>query len=377
MKNSTAPTPQRTSSGPVLAAVFGCLGIILLGVVILIVFGGIAYFQGYFLPPVLPPGTPTQTNTPFPTLTSTPTYTPSLTFTPSQTPTSTPSPTATIIFHPPTLVPTRTKTPKPRPTRTRTAVPTRTPNITVMDDTRYSHNFNTWIGLSNDQAIGRGMRCSSKEDELLSFDTSKGSIALSLFFYKGPNQGKAKITVDNILVETLDLYRVSPQYHFEWKYLLKKPLQTHKVRVVILHEKRIASTGYQVCFDGYKISNKFTDDKDYSIRYGTWSGAQNGMALGDGYRLSMVADSSVTFKTFGKSFHWITARGPNYGKAAIFVDAHLVTTVDLYFPTHVWQQSILVNNLGQGMHTVSIIVLGQNQPASGGTGIVFDGIRIP
>ena len=221
------------------------------------------------------------------------------------------------------------------------------------------------------------MRCSSKEDELLSFDTGKGPIALSFFFYKGPNQGKVKITVDNILVETLDLYRVSPQYHFEWKYLLKKPLQTHKVQVVILHEKRIASTGYQVCFDGYKIRNEFTDDTDYSIRYGTWSGVRNGMALGDGYRLSMVADSSVTFITLGKSFHWITARGPNYGQAAVYVDAHLVATVDLYFPIQVWQQSILVNNLGQGMHTVSIIVLGQNQPASGGTGIVFDGIRIP
>jgi hypothetical protein len=221
------------------------------------------------------------------------------------------------------------------------------------------------------------MRCSSSQGEVLSFDTARGTASMSIVLYRGPNQGKARILVDDTQVETLDLYGTSPQYRFEWKYKFAKPLNAHQVRVVVLHEKRNPSTGYQVCFDGYRIGNTFTDDTNYGIRYGAWGGVWNGNGMGGGYRISAKIDSTVTFTTHGRSFQWITARGPNYGQAAIYVDTRLMAIVDLYFPVQAWQQTILVDNLGRGVHTVSIVVMGQNQPASGGSGVVFDGIFIP
>ncbi len=248
---------------------------------------------------------------------------------------------------------------------------------TVINDTQYDFNFNTWTGVDTRLAYGKGMRCSSTKDEILSFDISATTASLSLYLYKGPDQGKAKIMIDGTPVETIDLYRASPQYRYEWTYQFSRPLKSHQVRIVVLHEKRNASTGYQVCFDGFKPGRVFTDDTNYSIRFGTWGGVWNGKALGGGYRLAMTADASVTFTTRGRSFQWITARGPNYGQAVIYVDAIQVATVDLYFPTQLWQQSILIDNLGRGVHTVSIVVLGQNQAASGGSGVVFDGIFIP
>ena len=379
MENSSTPTPQLASKGPILAVAFGCLGIILLGVLVLIVVGGIAYFQGYSPPAIFSSVTPGNTNTPLGTLTGTPspTYTPSPTFTATQTPTTSATPTATIIFHPPTIAPTSTKTPIPKPTKTRTPIPTATPVTRVINDTQYDFNFNAWTGIDTRLALGRGMRCSSTKNEILSFGISDDTASLSLFLYKGPNQGKVKILIDGTPVETIDLYRATPQYRYKWTHQFSKPLKTHRVRIVVLHEKRIASTGYQVCFDGFMPGSVFTDDTNYSIRFGTWSGIWNGKALGGGYRLADTADASVTFTTRGRSFQWITARGPNYGRAVIYVDGIRVATVDLYSPTQLWQESILIDNLGRGVHTVSIVVLGQNQAASGGSGVVFDGISIP
>lgn len=379
MQNLPTPTPNQTGKGPILAVAFGCLGILMLGALVLIVVWGISYFQGYTPPTIFSSPTPGKTNTPLVPVTDTPspTHTPSPSFTATQTPITFATPTATIIFHPPTIAPTRTKTPVPKPTKTRTPIPTTTPVSRVINDTQYDFNFNAWIGLDTRLALGKGMRCSSTKDEILSFEVSADTALLSIFLFKGPNQGKAKILIDSTPVETIDLYRASPQYRYKWTYIFSKPLKSHRVRIVVLHEKRNASTGYQVCFDGFMPGSVFTDDTNYSIRFGTWGGVWNGKALGGGYRLASTANASVTFTTRGRSFQWITARGPNYGQAVIYVDAIQVATVDLYFPTQLWQQSILIDNLGRGAHTVSIVVLGMNQAASGGSGVVFDGISIP
>lgn len=379
MQNFENSAPQRTGKGSLVAALIGLLGTGLLGLLCLVVVGGLAYLNGYSLPPIFASSTPAPTNTPLSTLTSVPTqtFTPSPTFTATLTPTASPTPTATIIFRTPTPVPTRTKTPVPTPTKTRTPAPTPTPVTTIRNDTQYGFTFNSWIGLANNQALGKGMRCSAKKNELLVFNVSGNSFLLSLYFYKGPNQGKARIIVDGTAVKTLDLYRASPQYRFEWSYQFPPPEQAHTVKVVILREKRNASTGYQVCFDGYRFDNTFVDDTNYGIRYDAWSGAWNGKTLGGGYRLSARADATLTFTMRGKSFRWITARGPNYGQADIYVDDKFFATVDLYSPAQKWQQAILISNLGQGNHTVKIVVLGQHNSASGGNAIVFDGIFVP
>jgi len=209
------------------------------------------------------------------------------------------------------------------------------------------------------------------------FDVSDDALLLKLYFYKGPNQGRARIVIDGAAVETLDLYKAAPQYRFEWTYQFPKPKQAHTVKVLVLREKRSASAGYQVCFDGYRVNNTFVDDIQYNIRYAQWGGVWNGKALGGGFRQSASADSTVTFTIRGRSFQWITARGPNYGQADIYVDDKFFATVDLYFPTQKWQQSISINNLSQGNHTVKIVVLGQRNSASGGDAVIFDGVIVP
>ena len=82
------------------------------------------------------------------------------------------------------------------------------------------------------------------------------------------------------------------------------------------------------------------------------------------------------FRFDGVTFDWVTARGPAYGKAAIYVDGVLKKTVDLYSASQQWQYKVTIAGLPYGSHTVLIKALGTKNPASRGTGVVSDGFVI-
>jgi bacillopeptidase F len=72
----------------------------------------------------------------------------------------------------------------------------------------------------------------------------------------------------------------------------------------------------------------------------------------------------------------VTARGPAYGKAQIWVDGVLKKTVNLYNASQQWQYPVTVSGLAYGHHTVVIKVLGTKSSLSTGTGVVCDGFVI-
>ncbi len=379
MENSNPPRPSVNYTP---AFLIGILGTGLLGLLCIIIVGGLAYMRGFSL------AAPTQTFTPAPTVTPlstgtagastlTPTATstalPSATFTFAPTPT----PSATFVYYTPTFLPTRTRTPTSAPTKTFTPSPTPTLTLDTIHDTSYAIAYNSWIGLPDSQAFGRGLRCSARKGEVLAFDVPANTVKLSLIFYRGPNQGKARIILDGAAVETLDLFKNNEQYQFVYNVPLTAPRQNHELRIVALHEKRNASSGYQICFDGLMVNNKPVDDDYFGIRYDAWTGLTNGNAVSATYRMASIANSFVTFDISGGQFDWVTARGPNFGLAEIYVDDQLLMTVDLYFRVMQWNHTVHLQNLGGGGHTVKIVVKGEHNSQSGGDGIVFDGFRIP
>jgi len=199
-----------------------------------------------------------------------------------------------------------------------------------------------------------------------------------LIFYRGPDQGKAEIYINDVPIETLDLYRAQPQYGFERSYELPASgREQHTVKVIVLRQKRPVSGGYRVCLDGFRADGQFLDEFHASAQYGPWRGASNHRASNGTYRITDQPNASLTFRIPGRSFHWITARGPDYGKAAVYVDDRLIATIDLYAPTRTWQHPIPFTRLGPGPHTVRIVVLGEHHPNSRGSGVVFDAFRVP
>jgi hypothetical protein len=379
MKNSGPPHPGINYTP---AFLIGILGTGLLGLLCIIIVGGLAYLRGYSLPTPANTLAPASTVTPLSTATggaSTHALTATATATSTATATFAPTftPTATFVYYTPTFLPTFTRTPIPAPTKTFTPSPTRTPTLNTIHDTHYGITYNAWIGLPDIHAFGKGLRCSSRKDEFLAFEVPQNTVKLSLLFYRGPNQGKARIILDGAAVETLDLFRNNDQYLFVYDVPITAPKQNHDVKIVVLHEKRNASSGYQVCFDGFRVNNNPVDDIYFGIRYDAWAGVANSHAVADAYRMASIGNSVVTFDIGGNEFDWITARGPNFGLADIYVDDQLLMTVDLYFRVMRWNQSIHLQNLGGGGHTIKIVVKGEHNPISGGDGIVFDGFRVP
>ncbi len=393
--SESAPSP--ISYRPL--AILGCLTAGLLALLCLMVYGFIAYLNGLSLP-FLPASTATFTPTAWPTYTPSPLLL-SPTFSPTPTVSATASPTATTVVLPsPILLPTRTYTPWPTatPTPTRTATPSRTPRRTptrtpthtptrtptspppgvTYQDSHPSITYSTWKGVTDRRALGGTLRCSNKRNEIVLAQPPVSASQISLIFYRGPDQGKAEIYLDDILAETVDLYRAEPQYGFERRYELPSSgREQHMVKVVVLRQKRPASSGYRVCLDGIRVEGEFLDEFSAGIHYGPWRGVAHPRATNGMFRVANQPHAALTFTVTGRSFQWITARGPNYGKAAVYVDDRLIATVDLYAPERLWQQAIPFTRLGPGVHTVRIVVLGERHPASGGTGVVFDGFRIP
>lgn len=299
------------------------------------------------------------------------TPTPGAALTPSRTPTRTP-----------THTPTRTATATPTPTRTPTATPTKTPTPTstsapvTMDDMNYAIRYDGWTGVQDPATLGGGYRAASASGQSLTYKTTESTSAITLITYRGPDQGKAQITIDGVSEGTLDLYAPTPQFQYAQVYS-GLALSRHTVVVKVVGQKNTASSGTQVRLDGFRVGTITIDDNNWAVRYNSWVGKTNANAYGGSYRSNASLNATVQFSFTGAQFTWITARGPAYGQAQVIVDGVVRATVDLYNPSTQWQYTRVISGLTAGAHTAQIKVLGTRNASSSGNTVVFDGFRVP
>jgi hypothetical protein len=199
--------------------------------------------------------------------------------------------------------------------------------------------------------------------------------------YRGPNQGKAQVLVDGVVKATIDLYRATAQ----WQYpvVISGLTNVHHIVIVrAMNAKNPASSNKWVVVDGFKIGSTTYDDDAINVSipglftYGTWVGQRSQGSRFGAYRISSAANATASLSFDGKQFSFVTARGPAYGKAQIWVDGVLKQTVDLYKASQQWQYKVTVTGLTYGHHNVVIKVLGTKSPYSTGTGVVCDGFEI-
>lgn len=119
------------------------------------------------------------------------------------------------------------------------------------------------------------------------------------------------------------------------------------------------------------------DNENYLIRYGNWSGVQDGFAYGGGYRAANTAGDTLTFRIGAlPAFNIITYRGPDQGKMQVYVDSVLITTLDLYAATPTYQALETISGLSPVNHTITLVATGTKNPASTGTQIRLDAFLI-
>lgn len=294
------------------------------------------------------------------------TTTPTSTFTATSTATAsvTPLPTRTL-----TVIPSRT----PKPTKpTNTPRPTRTPKTSVIKNSSYRITYQSWLGFQRTKAYKNGLRCSSEKGQVITFTTPVESKKIAILFFKGPDQGKARIFIDGKAKETIDLHKESKQFQFERTYtgLSNKK---HTIQVIVLGNKNANSEGFWVCVDGFIYNNNRVNDAYPWVTYGPWQTltSNNNSTT---YRVASKKGASFDFSFNGTAFIWVAAAGPEGGLAEIYVDNRFIKTVDLYSSASLWKKRIRIDDLGVKKHTVKIIVLGQRNPLSKGTNIYLNRI---
>jgi hypothetical protein len=334
------------------------VGVIVVLLVLLVVIGAIFFVLFTNLPlKISPPFQPANTLTPRST-----TFfngTPTITFTPTPSATHTNTPTATPSVTPlPSFTPTNQPSPTPKPTKP--------PQPEVIKYSSYRIAYQDWIGVQRKKAYKNGLRCSETQGQAISYTTPVNAQKLGILFFKGPNQGKARVIIDGKVRETINLYKKSRQFQFERTYtgLSEKK---HSIKVIVVGKKNARSDGYWVCVDGFTYNNTRVNDAYKSVTYGPWK--IQTYANNPTYRVASLKGASFSFKINGNTFKWVAAARPDGGLAEIYVDNRFIKTVDLYSSTPQWRKRIKIDDLGDKEHKVTIIVLGQKTPGSNGTKI--------
>jgi hypothetical protein len=248
----------------------------------------------------------------------------------------------------------------------------------LVNDDSYRITYNTWFGATNINAIGGGYR--QAKTNLFVFRPNVPFTKITWFTYRGPDRGMAEVIVDGVVRKTVDLYSPTP----EWKYRVNiagLPNTLHFVVIRPLNTRNPLATGKWITVDGFKVGNKVYDDKKVSangsLYSGGWGAFLNPSAFQNGYRLSKTKNATATFTFVGTEVVWVTARGPAYGKAQVYIDNVLVKTVSLYSPIQQWKYKVTMSGLPSGVHKLVIKVLGKKHPLSIGTGIMIDYFETP
>ncbi len=75
-------------------------------------------------------------------------------------------------------------------------------------------------------------------------------------------------------------------------------------------------------------------DANAAVKYsGAWTTGASSTALGGSSHRTSSRGASASYTFSGRDFSWISAKGPNEGKAAIYVNGVLKATIDLYSAT--------------------------------------------
>jgi hypothetical protein len=254
-------------------------------------------------------------------------------------------------------------------------------HATMILNQSYRIKYDTWVGLEDLNALAAPDGYRKATSGTFTFKPNQHFTSFKWVTYRGPDQGKAQVLVDGVVKATVDLYRATAQ----WQYQVTiSGLSNAKHTVVIkpLGTKNAASSNKWVVVDGFKVASAVYDDDliklPYSdlFSYGSWLGKVETGPLSGAYRISTVKNATASLSLAGTQFSLITARGPSYGKVAIYVDGVLKKTVDLYRATQQWQYAVTINGLTSGNHNVIIKVLGTKHPLSTGTGVVCDGFQV-
>ncbi len=119
-------------------------------------------------------------------------------------------------------------------------------------------------------------------------------------------------------------------------------------------------------------STLYSEGTSLATYSGRWLTARPSSALGDRVRYSTRSGASVTVRFNGRGIGWVSTLASNRGRARVYVDGALISTVDLRSTKAKVRRVVFARTVSPGSHTLRIVVLG----TSGRPRVDVDGFLI-
>ena len=121
----------------------------------------------------------------------------------------------------------------------------------------------------------------------------------------------------------------------------------------------------------------YEQDSPYIAYSGTWTSSSNPSRFGGGWHYTNTAGSAAYVKFTGTELYLYGSTAPTYGQALVTVDGGAPISVDYYSANYLHKVKVFeAKGLAPGEHTVRIERAGTKNPASTGTGIGLDAMKV-
>jgi GH25 family lysozyme M1 (1,4-beta-N-acetylmuramidase) len=262
----------------------------------------------------------------------------------------------------PTLVVDRSGNPVPtttQPFATQTTVEQDSPAIAY-----------AWRSVSKNGAYGGSYVVEHRAGATASFEFPGRSI--TWYTAVGRAAGKATVRIDGSVEGTFDLYATHADLRVGRTFdgLGAGP---HTITIRVLGRARASASDTQVVVDAFRAGGETVSNPDLRT---SWGSVADARASAGRLWSSDLARSSVKLTFSGTAVDWVTARGPDQGRARVSIDGLSVETVDNYAAQPAFGVTRSFEGLAEGVHTLRIVVLGDARPAADDELVSVDGFSV-
>jgi GH25 family lysozyme M1 (1,4-beta-N-acetylmuramidase) len=172
----------------------------------------------------------------------------------------------------------------------------------------------------------------------------------------GPSKGKAVVWIDGEPVGTFDQYAERSAFRVPRTFDgLERGL--HEITIRVLGRGRPSATGTEVVVDAFEAGGDLVKRPVLDAAWGRFGPGGQAWA-------SDLAGASAELTFRGTGVDWFTVRGPDQGRAEIWVDGTLLIRVDNFAAEPMTDVVHSVTGLADGIHSIRIVVLGTARPAA-------------
>jgi len=189
---------------------------------------------------------------------------------------------------------------------------------------------------------------------------------------QGPAQGQADVLVDGVRKATVNNYTASTHYNIP-RVISGLANKAHRLKVVVLGTKSKKSSNTFVAVDAFTVGTggTKTDASNANVNTAGRRIANNNLS---GHH-ALVADlrgEDLTFSFRGTGIAWFTVKGPNQGRAAVFIDGVRKATYDQYATSTKYGVKRALSGLSDAVHTFRLMVLGRHHKGGKGNLVTTD-----